>query len=231
MAAIIPTHDHVLLTLETENAEGSGSQREESAGLWREAKPARGEHPEVVAMSEQDCLALGRQGLSDDSIRTRADLRGGFTAGSPVAPDGPAGHFFTDIGGPAPFVRAVIPFQKIVADFCMLCHARQATGLECSCQRTGEHPVERSAAEPISEHHCLQSTEFGERDISATGVLAGTGPFGFPMPDEDETHSALHHEDLLVQNPMPHAIPAEVLARDLPRGVLSARCGGCTVLL
>lgn len=166
-------------------------------------------------MGEHDRLAPGRKSLGDDSIRTPSNVRGGLTARCPVAPDGPARHFFANVSGPAPFICAVIPFHKIVADFCLLCHAREATRLERSGQRAGEHPVERPAAEPISKHHGLESTEFSQRDIGATGVLAGTSPFGFAMPDKDETQAASLHKDLLAQGPMRHAIPAVVLAVNL----------------
>jgi len=222
MAAIVPPNDYLLLSLVTENAEGSGGQREEPSSLWREAKPTRGEHPQIVAMGEQDCLTLGLKRLSDDSIRTRANLRGGLTAWRTVTPDGPAGHLFANVSGPAPFIRAVIPFHKIVADFRLPCHAGEATRLERPGERAGEYPVKRPATEPISEHHGLHSTEFSQRDIGAASVLAVPSPFGFPVPDKDETQSALHHEDLLAQSPMRHAIPAVVSAADAGRGRMGA---------
>src|SRR3954451_9518239 len=132
-------------------------------------------------MGEDDRLTPGRLGLGDDTIGTRANVRGGFTSRSSVPPDGPAWDLFANVSGSAPFICAVIPFHKVVADFCLFCHACEATRLPRAGQGAGEHPVECPATEPISQHHGLQSTQFGERDIRTTGVLAGTSPFGFPM--------------------------------------------------
>ena len=111
MAAVVPPDDHGLFPLVSEDADRGRRKRQQPSISRIETQPAGGEHPQEVAVAEQDGLSSRHPRLLDQPMparrrRTRALRRVPRRATLSVR------HLAADLGGASSLVVAVVPLRR-----------------------------------------------------------------------------------------------------------------------
>src|SRR2546423_10636292 len=92
------------LALPAQRAERGRGEREARTALGAQLHPPRREHPQHVAVSEEDRVAAEVAELGDDPVRAAADVARGLAAGAAVAPQRPARPALAYLRGGQPLV-------------------------------------------------------------------------------------------------------------------------------
>ncbi len=189
MAAVVPTNDHGLFPLVSQDADGGRRQREQPSISRIEAQPPRGEHPQEVAVAEQDDLSFLRPRLLDQPVGSGADIGRALSVGGAVAPHRPVRHLATDLDGPSSLVVAVVPLPQVLADPGLVPQPGEAARLPSPGRRAGEHTGEAAPAQPVTQNHRLRTAEVGERNVATARVPPIPGPVGLTMSDQHQARS------------------------------------------
>src|SRR5579863_10182499 len=109
----IPAADDARVALVSENADGGGIEGEKAACGGRQAQPARSQNAEDVTVGEQRGVPSGAGYPLNHETGAGGDLVDGFSARDAQGPEIPIGHLLANVGGGAPFVGSIIPFEEI----------------------------------------------------------------------------------------------------------------------
>lgn len=101
-----------------------------------------------------------------------------------VAEQFPVGALRPDLGGAAPLVFTIVPFDQIMVDFSQITKVGQFTSPLGTLQRAGKHLGKTQPTQPFLEPARVALPTFCERQVGKSRVLARESPGGFAMPGE-----------------------------------------------
>jgi len=157
----------------------------------RRSDPSRGHDAPELAVREQRDVPFLRAQASDEPIGALGNLRGRLTAGTTVPKDVPARSSLANVGGALPFVIAIVPFAEVGLDLRRRREPDQLASSPRALPRTDQYTRKLDRPQPGSEFSRLVFAFRGQRNIRATGVLAGERPCGSPVSNEIEPHEGL----------------------------------------
>ena len=178
-----------------EDAERSCVERKMLSFEHRRANPSRGQDAPELAMREQRDLPPKSAKASDKSIGALEDLVGRVTVRTTVAKDVPARSSLANVLGALPFVIAIVPLGQVGLDLRRRREPDQLASSPRALPRTAQHTSKLDRPQPWSEFSRLVFAFLGQRNIRATGMLAGERPRGSAVSDEIEPHEGLLGEN------------------------------------
>ncbi len=153
----VPDAEHRRLALVAEHRDGSRVEAEQAAVASVEAEPARGQHPQRMAVAEEQRVASRRPSPCQDAVRALGNVLGRLSTGGRVRPDGPSRDGLANLRRADPLVASVVPFDEVVVDQGIR-EAGELGSLPCPCAglvRTSENdrparrsPISRAASTP-----------------------------------------------------------------------------------
>src|SRR6185436_3818600 len=119
MKSIVPQSNHRLgePMFIAQGAEAGRSEQEVSTAPWFESEPASGEHPQEMPAREQKHVPLDLPHSVHNPVGPDADLIRRFPFRTAVVKQLPVRALHMDLGGAAPLVLAVVPFEEVAIDF------------------------------------------------------------------------------------------------------------------
>src|SRR4030095_14916531 len=124
----------------------------------------------------------------------RAEAWAGASPSWPaVAEQEPAGTLGLNLGGAAPLILAVVPFDQITIHCGHRPEAGQLTGPGRALQGTGIHLGERQAAQPFPELAGVALAALGQRQVGQSRVLAREAPSRLAMPSQVNDRQLFTH--------------------------------------
>ena len=137
-----------------------------------------------MAVREDRAGAGGGPQLLDQRVEAGAHVGGLLAVFRAVAPHGPAGHRFPDLGRGEPLVVAVVELQQLCARLSPPVHPRQLAGLDRPSQRAHEHAVEIPPRQAVAQALGLAAPRLSEWNLRAAGVLEGAAPLGLAVASQ-----------------------------------------------
>src|ERR1700722_13302615 len=137
-----------------------------------------------MAAGKHDRRVIGCAKAGDDTIGASAHIGWLLAVRAPVAKQEPARAVGQDFAALAPFVVAVVPFKQVRIDLGGVPKPSECASARRTLKRACENPVKTNALEALAEASRFAFALFGERNISAPGMLAACAPFGFAVADE-----------------------------------------------
>src|SRR5215467_3436220 len=126
------------LAIVTEHAQGARLEQEVLPRAHGQAKPARGEHTQHVAVGKQRDVTRGGTGSRDRSIHPLADLLWRFSVRASIPEDQPAGGLSVNLTGRQTLIPAVVPLDQIGIHDRLVAEPGQGAGFTSPLQGTGE---------------------------------------------------------------------------------------------
>src|SRR5206468_5886350 len=129
-------------------------------------------------------ISIEHTETGNEAVRAIGNLGGRFTARTAVPKEIPVRSRSENVRGPLPFVVAIVPLRQVLFDFGHRIQPGQLTRSSRALPRAGQHASKLDAPEALPKFPCPLLAARGQRNVRATGVLAGERPFGFAVPNE-----------------------------------------------
>src|SRR5579864_5597345 len=186
----IPETDGAPPVFVAEDADGSGVEGEAARLLGRQAQVGHGQHPQDVAVGEEEHVAVPvlRVDVVDEALAPGGCAVQRLAAGRTVGEEVPPGSLGADVVTRPPLVLAVVDLGEQVGDLRHL-ETGQARRLNGPVSGAGQHAQGRDfeAPEPLGEEPGPLLALTREGDVGAAGVAPVARPLGLPVANENET--------------------------------------------
>ena len=151
---------------------------------YGQTNPSCSEDASELAVRKDRNFSVRSGKASYDSIGSIRNLCRGLPARTAVAIHVPGRPLPPDFCGRPTFIFAVVPFRQVMVDLSLRRQPRQFAGLSRAFPRAGQDL--RKAQHPQARSHVarLPLAMKGQRNFSATGMLARERPFRLTVADE-----------------------------------------------
>jgi hypothetical protein len=144
-----------------------------------------------MAMSKERDIPIDPPSSCDHPIGSLADLLRRFAPRTSIPEKQPAGHSLLDLLRRQSFILAIVPFEQIGIDRCIVDKPCQLEGFPCPSQRTDEHKRKSLLGEDRLKPLGKMPPIIGQRDVRPARMLAAETPGRLPMSDRKDLHLAL----------------------------------------
>src|SRR5262249_27897298 len=141
-----------------------------------------------------------------DTISPGRGLGRRFPSWATVAKQFPVGALRPDLGGAAPLILAVVPFNQIAINFGLSPEAGPLTCPGRALQGTGIHLCERQAAQSFPELAGVTLAALGQRQVGQSRMLAREAPGRLAVPGQVNDPQLFTH-DLTTPNSRQPPLP------------------------
>ena len=166
-----------------------------------EARPARAEHAQEVAVGEDDRVAVHPAQVGDDAVGARADPRGVLAVRAAVVPEPPARVALADLGRRESLVLAVVPLAQLVVDLAgprTRRAARVSTARESGLESTSSNVPRAQLRRRAGARPRGRRRSAGGR---SAGVAPVPAPLGLPVADEEDLVAGPSHGRVRARRP------------------------------
>ena len=137
-------------------------------------------------MCEHDHRGVLLEGEGDDAVGALPEIFDLLSTANRMSPDRPLRDLFTDLCCGSSLVFAVVPFEKVVLGDSGAIEPGTGHGFPGPGQGAGENESELITRQHLAEGAGLPSSQIGQRDVGAPGVLPRHAPFGLPVPHQGQ---------------------------------------------
>src|SRR4029453_6346350 len=184
MMCVIPQSDHRPgeLVFIAHRTQACGAKHE-PLGVYCNFKPnpARRQYPNEMPAGEEYHISRNHAHAAYHAIGPRRGFSWRFPSRSAVAEQFPVGALRPALGGAAPLVIAIVPFDQILVDFSHSSKTSQLTGAPGTLQWAGKHLGKSQSTQPILQPTRIAFATFCERQVREARVLARESPSGFSV--------------------------------------------------
>src|SRR5450830_1451897 len=133
-----------IVDLETQDTDGSRSQRKMLPFGDGKTDPSRRKNPSELAMGKERHFPVDILQARNDQVGTRADILRCFTTWAAIFPCVPIGMQFANIGAAQVLIVSIVPFRQVRFDLGLympgIAKSCQLAGLACAQEWTGQYP-------------------------------------------------------------------------------------------